>query len=151
MLYSKKLKELRIKNNLKQSDLSDYLNIQRGTYSQYESEYIIIPIKHLISLCDYLNISVDYVFNLNSDEKYKKEKIAFDLKLSSTRLKEFRKENKLSQVKLAEFLNTDNSTISKYEQARNPIATPFLYEICSKFNISADYLLGKIDNPKYLK
>ena len=30
------------------------------------------------------------------------------------------------------------------------IATPFLYTICKKYNISADYLLGKIDNPKYL-
>ena len=151
MLYSKKLKELRIKNNLKQSDLSDYLNIQRGTYSQYESEYIIIPIKHLISLCDYLNISVDYIFDLNSDEKYKKEKPAFDLKLSSTRLKEFRKENKLTQKKLSEVLKSDNSTISKYEKGINVIATPFLYDICKKYNISADYLLGKIDKPKYLK
>ena len=65
-------------------------------------------------------------------------------------LKEFRKENKLNQEKLAEFLNIGKGTIADYERGRYLIATPFLYQICKKYNISTDYLLGKIDNPKYL-
>ncbi len=69
----------------------------------------------------------------------------------SKRLKEFRKENKLTQVKLAEILNIANGTIAEYERGTNIIATPFLYTICKNYNISADYLLGKIDEPKYLK
>ena len=67
------------------------------------------------------------------------------------RLKEFRKNNKLTQSKLAVILNTTQSVIADYERGRYLIATPFLYTICKKYNISADYLLGKIDNPKYLK
>ena len=67
------------------------------------------------------------------------------------RLKEFRKENKLTQSKLATILNTAQPVITNYENGKHLIATPFLYTICKKYHISADYLLGKIDNPKYLK
>ena len=67
------------------------------------------------------------------------------------RIKDLRIENNLTQKELANILNIDSSTISKYEHGINVIATPFLYTICKKYNISADYLLGKIDNPKYLK
>ncbi len=48
-------------------------------------------------------------------------------------------------------LNTVHPVITNYENGKHLIATPFLYTICSKYNISADYLLGKIDSPKYLK
>lgn len=67
------------------------------------------------------------------------------------RLKEFRKENKLTQESLAQLLNVVKGTVGNYESGRALIATPFLYEICKKYKISADYLLGKIDEPKYLK
>ena len=62
-----------------------------------------------------------------------------------------RNKNKLTQSKLAEILNTNQSVIANYERGRTPVATPFLYTICKKYNISADYLLGKTDSPKYLK
>ena len=41
--------------------------------------------------------------------------------------------------------------ITEYERGTNIIATPFLYEICKTYLISADYLLGKTDSPKYYK
>lgn len=37
------------------------------------------------------------------------------------------------------------SVISGYETTRYVIATQLLYEICRKYKISADYLLGIID------
>ena len=60
-------------------------------------------------------------------------------------MKSFRKEYKLTQEKLAEELNMARSAIANYERGRTIIATPFLYTIASKYHISADYLLGKID------
>ena len=57
----------------------------------------------------------------------------------------------MTQKKLALILNTTYSNIAFYEKGRNFIATPFLYQICHKYHISADYLLGKINEPKYLK
>ena len=65
------------------------------------------------------------------------------------RLKELRKENNMTQKDLAKAINVAPSTISDYERKANIIATSFLYEICQKYKISADYLLGKINKPKY--
>ena len=88
---------------------------------------------------------LDFVWNISI--KIKKE---INPEKCSIRLKELRKEKKLTQVKLAQSLNTSHSVISSYEKGKTLILTSFLYTICKKYNISADYLLGKIDSPKYL-
>ena len=50
-----------------------------------------------------------------------------------------------TQAKLAKKLNTDNGVISRYESGKTLILTSFLVEYSNIFNISCDYLLGKID------
>ena len=90
-----------------------------------------------------------YLFQFTGINNYDNSN-SINLKISVKRLKEFRKDNKITQVNLAKMLNVANGTIANYECGRNFIATPFLYEICKKYKISADYLLGKVDNPKYI-
>ncbi|MCM1053221.1 MAG: helix-turn-helix domain-containing protein [Ruminococcus sp.] len=150
MIYGEKLKELRETKELKQEDLSKLLLVDKGAYGQYEREYVIIPIKHLNTLCNYFNISLDYIFSFNNNINYENNTKEINKTLSGQRLKEFRKDNKLTQKKLSIILNIGRTTITEYENGNNIIATPFLYTICSKYHISADYLLGKIDKPKYL-
>ena len=72
-------------------------------------------------------------------------KMDIDYTLYPKRLKEIRKENKYTQAKLAKKLNTDNGVISRYESGKTLILTSFLVEYSNIFNISCDYLLGKID------
>ena len=48
-------------------------------------------------------------------------------------------------------LHYSHFVISEYENKNRLISTSYFYSICKKYHISADYLLGKIDNPKYLK
>jgi len=82
---------------------------------------------------------------LNLKKKnYDNNKKEIDIELSGERLKNFRKENKITQEKLASILNTTQSNIVGYEKGKFLIATPYLYEICEKYKISADYLMGKI-------
>lgn len=150
-MYNKRLKELRESNNLDLQDLSTLLNFEKDTYGKYEREYIIIPIKHLNTLCNYFDVSIDYIFGFTNKTNYNNYQKEIDTKKVSKRLKEFRKDNNLTQEKLAKLLNVVKGTIGNYESARALIATPFLYTICKKYNISADYLLGKVDEPKYLK
>lgn len=151
MIYSEKLKFLREEKEITQNELANLLQIHSATYSQFEREYTIIPIKKLSILADFFHVSIDYLFDFKSIKQYTNTKKEVDLKISGKRLKTFRKENRITQKALAQFLNTTQSNIVGYEQGKFIIATPYLYMICQKYNISADYLLGKIDNSKYLK
>lgn len=150
MNYGTIIKKLREDQNKTQQEIASILGIARQTYNHYEIQDSIIPLKHLNNLANYYNVSIDYIFELTKQRKYSNFKKEININLSKERLKAFRKEQKLTQVKLANILNTFHTVIVDYEHGKNLIATPFLYTICKKYKISADYLLGKINDPKYL-
>lgn len=64
------------------------------------------------------------------------------------RLKELRKDRKISQVKLAMDLNLTQNSISRYETGEREADYDTLVAIADYFNVSVDYLLGRTDNPK---
>ena len=148
MNYGNNLKLIRTAELWTQEKVADSLGIKRSTYKEYELQNSIIPLIHLNNFCNIFDISLDYIFNLSSNKKYRDTKESIDKKEVGKRLKEWRKEKHLTQEKLASLLNTTHSVISAYEKGKNLIATPFLYTICKNYNISADYLLGRISkNP----
>ena len=48
---------------------------------------------------------------------------------------------KLTQEEFAKSINTKQSVISEYENGLSPIQTAFLYNICIKYEVSADWLI----------
>ena len=148
--YGKKIKELREKENITQKEVASILGISRSSYNQFEQQYDIIPIKRLNQIANYFNVSIDYLLGLNNQTSYSNSNCEIDTNISSNRLKELRKELKLTQEKLANKLEINRSVIVYHELKRTIIGTPFLFTLCSKYKISADYLLGKIDSPKNL-
>lgn len=150
-MYQKRIKFVRERIGLTKREVANQLNINESHYNHLESETEIIPLKHLVNLCNILNISLDYAFELTEEKQYKKVNKELNMIKVGERLKEFRKSEKLTQEKLAEKLNVAKSIISKYEKGEFLISTHALYTICEKYKISADYLLGRIDSPKNLK
>ena len=152
MEYSKRLRYLRELKNLNQEEMAKVINVGRRTYCSYEIQEKILPIKHLNALANFFNVSIDYLLGLSNIKQYKniKKIEEIDKLEAGKRLKMWRKSNKITQVKLATILNTTFSSIAFNEKGRNLIATPFLYTICQKYHISADYLLTRIDeeNPQ---
>ena len=61
------------------------------------------------------------------------------------RLKELRKEKKISQLKLALDLNMNQYTISRYENLEREADYNTLIKFADYFNVSLDYLLGRKD------
>lgn len=57
-------------------------------------------------------------------------------------LKELRKEKKLTQTELANYLCTTQDTISLWELGKSYPDIPTLIKICKFFNVTSDYLLG---------
>lgn len=58
------------------------------------------------------------------------------------KLKEFRLKYNLSQKQVAESIGIDQRQWSRYENGINEFPTRYLKQICEKYNVSADELLG---------
>ncbi len=65
------------------------------------------------------------------------------------RLKELRKKNNVSQLKLAMDLELNQNTISRYENGVREADYATLIKIADYFNVSIDYLLERTDNPNH--
>ncbi len=150
MIYSERIRNIREYEGIKQVEIAKYLELDPIIYGHYEREETIMPLKHLIKVCNYLNVSIDYVlgFSENKNLNFKKQ---FNKINAGKRLKEFRKELKYTQSKFANIFNTTQSVIAGYENGTYLISLYLLCDICKKYKVSADYLLGRIDTPKYLK
>ena len=63
----------------------------------------------------------------------------------STRLKQLRKESKITQEQLAKYLDVDQSLITKMENGTRNLNTTLVEKICNLFGCSAAYLMGEDD------
>lgn len=138
-----RLRLIREKHDLTQRALARELNISKSYYNYFETGERIIPIKRLNDFCNFFNVSFDYVLGLDNNSIVSKKNFKTDAKLIGSRIREIRIKNHLKQIELAKLLNTSQSTISSYEKGRTIILTAFLYEMCNKLHVSADYILGK--------
>lgn len=151
MNYGEVFYKIRNNHAITARTMGQVLGISDNLYIRYEKEVKPMPIKYLNETCRYFDISIDYAFGLTSKEKYYVSAKPIDRKVAGARLKEFRKDNNITQEALAKFLNTTHSVISAYESGKTLILTSFLYDICKKYKISPGYLLGIVDTPKYLQ
>ena len=139
--------------NITATDIAKQLNISKSTLSNYINGNAYIPLEHLNKICNLFDISMDYIFGFSKKENYKNRNIVNELNSFKIgkRLHDIRKELNITLLDLANIIGINKSTISRYENGKNLILTITLYTICKNYNISADYLLGRIDKPKYLK
>lgn len=142
-MINTRLLELREYNFLLQKDIAKVLNIDRSTYSTWETNLKIIPLKHLNVLANYYDTSVDYILGLTIKKvKYKKlDKL--DKQRIGNNIRKLRSDNNLTLRDLAKVLNTTSSTISAYETGKTLLLTAFAIEIAKKYHISIDELCGR--------
>lgn len=61
------------------------------------------------------------------------------------RIKSLREYIGLSQLELAKHLNVSNTTLSQYESGQRIPSDDIKIKIATFFNVSVDYLLGRVD------
>ncbi len=66
---------------------------------------------------------------------------------SYMRLKELRKKQNISQLRLALDLNMNQNSISRYENGEREADYNTLIKFADYFGVSLDYLLERTDNP----
>lgn len=64
---TKRIKDLRIDHDLSQQNVAEILQISRQYYTRYERGQVEIPVRHLITLAKYYNVSLDYLTGIKDE------------------------------------------------------------------------------------
>lgn len=63
--YYEIIRELREDSDLTQQQIADVLGTTQQVYSRYEKGINELPLRHLITLCKFYNVSSDYILGIN--------------------------------------------------------------------------------------
>ncbi len=74
MYFNERIKWIRDCDNIKQKDIADYLGIKQQQYARYEKGVNVMPVTYLKKICEYLNVSADYILGLIDERKSYKDK-----------------------------------------------------------------------------
>lgn len=66
MDYIQKMRDLREDADKTQQEIADFLGTSQTMYARYERGANEMPIRHLIALCKYYNVSSDYLLGLSN-------------------------------------------------------------------------------------
>ena len=69
MIYAQRIRDLREDKDLKQSDIALVLKTARNYYGEYERGVRPLPIEHLITLCEFYNVTADYILGFTNEPK----------------------------------------------------------------------------------
>ena len=69
MDYCKIMRDLREDADLTQQQVADMLGTSQTMYARYERGANELPIHHLLTLCEFYHVSVDYFLGLKKCEK----------------------------------------------------------------------------------
>ena len=68
------IRGLREDNDLTQAQVAEVLGTSQTMYARYERGANEMPLRHLITLCKFYNVSADYFLNSQPDQRRKKGK-----------------------------------------------------------------------------
>lgn len=72
--YKVRIRELREDHALTQKEVADILHTTQQVYSRYETGQNEMPIRHLVVLCNYYDVSADFILGRTSVKRGKREK-----------------------------------------------------------------------------
>ena len=75
LTYMDKLRGLREDNDLTQTQVAEILGTSQTMYARYERGANEMPIRHLITLCKFYNVSADYLLDTTPNLKKKQKKV----------------------------------------------------------------------------
>lgn len=138
------MRKTRENKELTQEEIANLIGVGRSTYAGYENNIDSIPLYRLNDICNYFDISLDYICGLS---KNKKSSDLIKKKISATRigknLKSIRIKNNHTQNKTAALIHTNQSNYSRYERGKNTISTALIIAFSRYYKVSIDYLCGK--------
>ena len=68
-----KIRDLRDEHELNQIKTAALMGVSKSTYARWETDEAIIPLRHLNDLCNYFNVSMDYITGFSKKRNYDKQ------------------------------------------------------------------------------
>jgi transcriptional regulator with XRE-family HTH domain len=65
--YIKRMRDLREDHDKTQKQIAEVLGTSQTMYARYERGANELPIRHLITLCNYYGVSADYMLGLDEE------------------------------------------------------------------------------------
>ena len=65
-LYVKRIRDLREDSDKTQQEIADILGTSQTMYARYERGANELPIRHLVKLCKYYEVSADYILGISN-------------------------------------------------------------------------------------
>lgn len=123
----KRLKEARLYRCKKTKDVAEYLNISDNAYRYYEKDERDIGAKRLSQLCDYLNVSANYILGLSDEIDLTKQNTnESEVKMSNTEMIDRTFEN-LTDIQKSVIL--DYAKMFEEENRRNELHRKVLEKV----------------------
>jgi len=145
-IVEEKARNIRIGLDLTQKEFGEILGISKSYVSDMENGYTGLSLEHINGICNYADVSFDYMFDFCDEINQDVIKInKIDLKLVGNNIKTIRRELKYTQEKLASKLNISRTMITHYEKGIRKINTADLKQICELSGYSADWCVGKLE------
>lgn len=174
-LFSRKITELRKVRKISQSELADILGFSRAQLDNYEQGSLEPDFKTLEVIANYFEVSTDFLLGIkdaNTDKTNEKNFVAFktDPKLQqsyielstskirqndetillSAKLKQLRKDAKMTQKELAKKIHVTHVSISGYESGKRKPNLETLKLLADYFDLTMDSLLNSKKNKNLL-
>lgn len=137
-----RLRFLRTYEGYTMLEIANILKVGKGTYSNWEYQKDIIPLKRLLVLTNFYHVDLNYIFGFIKNKEISTINYKLNSFKSGYNLREIRIYLKYSQTEFAQKLNIGRSTLSNYENGIRKISTVTLYTLCKRFNINANFVLG---------
>lgn len=93
----KNIKKLRLENSLTQEEIAKILKVSRTTYTGWELETNIIPLRKLFLLSNYYKCSIDYITGLSKINNFEYPVKNITIKVIGNNLRLLRKKVNLTQ------------------------------------------------------
>lgn len=72
MDYAKRIRDLREDSDKTQQEIAELLGTSQTMYARYERGANEMPIRHLVALADFYNVSTDYILGRTNNQKINK-------------------------------------------------------------------------------
>lgn len=147
---AKRIKELRLSKHMTQTEFGDIFGTVKSTISLYESGKSTPNDQIKTKICEYFNVSMDYLLGLTDDTNpYSPNSELYTSSESSNHpIYYWISKCGLSTEELSQSLGIEESLLEDYCSGTIPMPLPIITKISDICNISTDCLLGIRDKSR---